>query len=113
MPGYAMACLTDVDLNQEVQEYLRRIDATLAPFGGRFLVHGSTPQVLEGEFDGAVVLIEFPDAGRARAWYDSPEYQAILPLRTGNSGGLTTLLDGVPPEYRAASYLEKITSATS
>ncbi|WP_405134806.1 DUF1330 domain-containing protein [Nocardia sp. NBC_01388] len=40
MPGYAIAQLYDVDLNAEIVEYLERIDSTLAPFGGKFLVHG-------------------------------------------------------------------------
>ena len=31
-------------------EYLERIDVTLAPFGGRFRVHGARPEVLEGEW---------------------------------------------------------------
>jgi uncharacterized protein (DUF1330 family) len=105
MPAYAMAYLTDVDLNDEVREYLDRIDETLHPFQGRFVVHGSMPEVLEGHLDGPVVLIEFPDLDRARAWYESPDYQAILPLRTRNSRSVAALLPGVRPGYRASSYV--------
>jgi len=39
-PAYAIAYLRDVRFGEEIIEYLQRIDATLAPYGGRFLVHG-------------------------------------------------------------------------
>lgn len=108
MPAYAIAQLRHVERNAEIVEYLNRIDATLAPYGGRFRVHGSAPDVLDGEVPGTIVLIEFPDEERVRAWYASPEYQEILPLRTRNSDGGVALLEGVPDGYRAASYAAKL-----
>lgn len=105
MTAYALAHLRTVDLNAEVADYLMRIDATLEPYGGAFVVHGATPEVLEGDLPGTVVVIGFPDLERARAWYASTEYQEILPLRTRNSDGVAVLLDGVPPGYRAASLV--------
>ena len=103
MTAYALAHLRSVDFNDEIRDYLRRIDDTLAPYEGRFLVHGGRPQVVDGELPGFVVIIEFPDADRARAWYASPGYQAILPLRLNNSAGGAAILTGVPEGYRAAS----------
>ncbi len=110
MTAYAFAHLRTVDVNDEIREYLRRIDDTLAPFEGKFLVHGSLPQVLDGDLPGFVVLIEFPDQERARAWYESPDYQAILPFRARNSEGAAALLERVPEGYRAASFLETVGS---
>jgi uncharacterized protein (DUF1330 family) len=95
-------------MGEEIVEYLRRIDETLAPFEGRFLSHGKTPEVTEGEWPGHLVLIEFPDIERARGWYHSPAYQAILPLRTKNSDGSAILLEGVGPDYRAADFLKAL-----
>ncbi len=54
------------------------------------------------------MVIGFPDLDAARAWYDSPAYQEILPLRTRNSDGVTLLVDGVREGYRAAAYAEKL-----
>ncbi|HSP39232.1 MAG TPA: DUF1330 domain-containing protein [Frankiaceae bacterium] len=71
MTAYAIANLRSVDRNQQVADYLLRIDATLEPFSGRFLVHGAIPQLMDGELPGVVVVIEFPDLDRARAWYAS------------------------------------------
>ena len=104
MTAYAVAHLRTVDQNAEIVDYLRRIDATLDPFGGRFAVHGVFPEVLEGEWPGFLILIAFPDLDAARAWYDSPAYQEILPLRLRNCDTVALIVDGVPEGYRAARH---------
>ena len=58
-------------------------------------------QVLEGEWPGTVVVVEFPDLAAAHAWYASPAYREILPLRTDNIEGSTLIVDGVAPGYDA------------
>ena len=110
MTAFAVAHLRSVDQNAEIVDYLRRIDATLEPYDGRFTVHGALPEVLEGEWPGVLVVIAFPDRDAARAWYDSPAYGEILPLRTRNSVGDVLLVDGVPDGYRAASFAHKLVS---
>lgn len=105
MTAYAIAHLRSVDLNDEVADYLLRIDDTLVPFSGRFAVHGVDPEVLEGDFPGVIVIIEFPDLERAHGWYASPAYQAILPLRIDNSDGVALIVEGTPAGYLASSYL--------
>lgn len=105
MPAYAMAHLYDPAPHPEVVEYLERIQDTLDPYGGRFLVHGPEVTVIEGSWPGTVVIIEFPDRDAATAWYESPGYQSILPLRTANIAGDALVFDGVPDGYhpRAAA----------
>jgi uncharacterized protein (DUF1330 family) len=105
MNAYAIAHLRDVRLGPDIVQYLERIDATLAPFGGHFIVHASSADVLEGEWPGAVIVIEFPDRASASAWYESPAYQEILPLRTNNADGTAILVDGVGPDHRATDVL--------
>ena len=107
MSAYAVAHLHEMNVNREVVAYLRRIDTTLKPHGGRFLVHGKQSEVVEGTFPGYLIIIEFPDLERARAWYFSDEYQDIVALRTGNSDGSVVLVDGVPGNYQAADLLSK------
>jgi uncharacterized protein (DUF1330 family) len=88
-----------------ITEYLERIDDTLAPFGGRFVVHGGQPDLREGTSPGTLIVIGFPDREAAVGWYESPAYQAILPLRTANADGVVFLIDGVGPEHRATDVL--------
>ena len=105
MPAYAIANLSNVDVNADIAHYIATIDETLALFGGRFLVHGKVPQVMEGDWADWTVVVAFPDLERAHAWYASPGYQEILPLRTNNSDGATIIVEGVDEDYRAASFL--------
>ncbi len=106
MTAYAIAHLRKVTMGPEIVEYIQRIDGTLEPFGGRFVVHGGNVEVLEGIWSGDVIVVEFPDHDRARAWYSSAAYQDILPLRTDNSEGDVIFADGVPQGHRATDILD-------
>jgi uncharacterized protein (DUF1330 family) len=105
MAGYAVAHLKSVRMGPDIVAYLRAIDGTLAPFRGKFVVHGAQPEVREGEWPGHLIVIEFPTLDAARAWYDSPAYRAVLPLRTRNSEGDVILVNGVEPGHRATDIL--------
>ena len=106
MPAYAIAHLQDLRFGPDIVAYLQAIDATLAPYGGRFLVHGSSAEALEGPFSGDVVVVAFPDRAQAGAWYASPAYQTILPLRTRNAGGWVVLVNGVGEGHCATDLLQ-------
>ena len=106
MSAFAIANLHDVRMGADIVAYLENIDATLAPFGGRFRIHGAPPDVVEGTFSGDLIMLEFPDIETARAWYRSEAYQAIQPLRTRNSAGSVILVEGVPEGHRATDILK-------
>jgi uncharacterized protein (DUF1330 family) len=108
MSAYAVARLTDVAVGPEIVEYIKRIDATLEPFNGHFLIHGGPVDQLEGAWSGDLIMIGFPDMRSARAWYASPAYQDILPLRTNNSKGDVILIEGVSPDHRATDILDTV-----
>ena len=105
MPAYAVAHMRQVSMGPAIVEYLTRIDATLAPFGGRFLVHGGDVEVVEGTWPGHLIIIEFPSRGAADDWYHSAAYQDILALRTDNSHSDIILVDGVGTSHRATDVL--------
>ena len=90
---------------EQILAYLQGIDATLAPCGGRFIIHGGKQQLLEGRSPGDVIVIAFPDLSAARAWYASAAYQAILPLRLGHAEGDVFLIEGVEVGHRATDVL--------
>lgn len=105
MKSFAVAHLRSLTMGPDIVDYLARIDATLEPYSGRFLVHGSTVETLEGTWTGDLVIIQFPDRDRARAWYTSPAYQQIVRLRTDNSDGCVILVDTIVEPHRAPDIL--------
>ena len=107
MKAYGIGILGEVTMGPPIVEYLERIDATLSPYGGRFIVHGARPHVVEGEDPGVMVVLEFPDLAAAEDWYHSPAYQAILPLRTENTSSTTFIVAGVGPDHRATDVLDR------
>jgi uncharacterized protein (DUF1330 family) len=113
MTAYGLAHLHNPTLNEDVVDYIDRIQATMDPFGGRFLAHGPDVRVLEGAWPGTIVLLAFPDADAATAWYGSEAYQEILPQRTRHIEGDVILFDGVPdgydPRQTAAHYRAALT----
>ncbi|MEU9415109.1 DUF1330 domain-containing protein [Streptomyces sp. NPDC051000] len=111
MTAYAIAHIRPTTMNDDVLRYIEGIQATMDPFGGRFLVHGREVEVLEGPFPGTVVMIGFPDLERARAWYASDAYQALIPLRTDHMPGEIVLVEGVAPDYDAAKTAADLRAA--
>jgi len=108
VPAYAVAYLRDVDFGDEIIRYMREIDDTFTPFGGEFIVHGGELDAREGQWDGTLVIIRFPDRDAATRWYDSAEYQRILPLRTNNSNSLAAILDGVAPGHTGTKKVAEL-----
>jgi uncharacterized protein (DUF1330 family) len=106
MTAYVMANVHSTNFGLEIIEYLRRVDATMQPFGGRFLLHGGPVDAVEGNWTGDLIIIEFPDLDSARGWYESPEYLQIRHLRTENTTADTIIFDGLPVGYLAKSALE-------
>lgn len=105
MQAYAIAHLRNVSMGPAIVEYLERIDGTLEPFGGHFIIHGGMPAVKEGTWRGDLIVIAFPDRARAEAWYAAPAYQAIKNLRSDHSEGEVLLIDGVDASHRATDIL--------
>jgi uncharacterized protein (DUF1330 family) len=113
MTAYALAHLRNPQPHPDVLDYLERIQATLDPFAGRFIVHGGAVEVMEGTWPGALVVIEFPDLDHARSWYESAAYQEILPLRTDHIDGNANLVEGVGPDHDSAELAADMRRAST
>ncbi|TPI59796.1 DUF1330 domain-containing protein [Mesorhizobium sp. B3-1-7] len=105
MTAYAVAHMRQVTSGPWMIEYLEKIDATLAPFGGRFVVHGGDVEVVENNWPGHLIVIEFPDSQHVRDWYRSRAYQQILELRTHNSESDVIFVDGVEHPHKATDVV--------
>jgi uncharacterized protein (DUF1330 family) len=63
-------------------QYRELAAASIAEYGGRYLVRGAVPDVVEGTAtDRRVVIVEFPSLERAKAWYASAAYAPALRMR--------------------------------
>ncbi|MBO0738399.1 MAG: DUF1330 domain-containing protein [Alphaproteobacteria bacterium] len=94
MPAYIIA---DIQISDQAayEKYRPLAAASIARFGGRFIVRGGGVDLLEGEpHPERIVVIEFPDAEAARRWYRSEEYQAALKIRQAASRGRVFLAEG-------------------
>jgi uncharacterized protein (DUF1330 family) len=78
------------------ERYREAVPSLVDRFGGRFRARGGELEVLEGEWPWPrLVIIEFQSRDAARLFYDSPEYQKILPLRQAASEGNVVIAEGV------------------
>lgn len=94
MSAYLVANV-DVHDAGAYEAYRSRTGAIVERHRGRFIVRGGTIHPLEGEPPAPrLVIIEFPDLAAAKGFYDSPEYQEIIPLRTRASDGVLLIVDG-------------------
>lgn len=94
MPAYFVVELDPTNA-EAMAGYRAAVPATLAQYGGRFVVRGGATELVEGGPEPKrIVILEFADAAAIKRWYDSPEYQKILPDRLNNSKSRAFIVDG-------------------
>ena len=94
MAGYLIA---DVEVTDPTgyEEYARLVPATVAHFGGKYLLRAASYEKLEGEWaPKRLVVIEFESAERAKEWYDSPEYAQAKLIRQKTAKSNLIIADG-------------------
>lgn len=98
-PAYLIA-ETEVTDRAAFQKYAERVPETLAPFKGdfHFVVRGGKTQALEGQPPKSIVVLAFDSTEKALAWYNSPAYEAIKPIRQGASVSRMFMAEGLPPQ---------------
>lgn len=67
---------------EKYQQYAEKAGPTLAEHGAKLLLRAKVHQVLTGTHEHSMTaIIEFPNTQAMDAWYASPAYQALIPLR--------------------------------
>jgi uncharacterized protein (DUF1330 family) len=95
MPAYVIAEVTVTDPKM-MEEYRKQVPATIARYGGRFLVRGGAHETLEGDWKpNRLVILEFPSMDQARRWYDSEEYREPKALRIRSGRTNLLMVEGV------------------
>jgi uncharacterized protein (DUF1330 family) len=77
--------------------YTPAVIPTLGAHGCEVLVADTMSEVIEGGPGNVTVVLKFSSKDAAKAWYNSPEYQAIKHYRTDNSEGTMVLVDHWAP----------------
>lgn len=85
MSGYIVTVAKLTNITPEFREYAAKAAAVVAQYGGSYLVRGPAAQQVEGDlYAGRTVIVSrFPSVDAARAFYESPEYAQLKPLRAG------------------------------
>lgn len=90
--------IVDVKITDPVryEQYKKLTPASLVPFDGKFVVRGGQAETLEGSWKpGRLVVVEFPSAQKARAWWSSDGYAPAKALRQSASVTQMILVEGV------------------
>jgi uncharacterized protein (DUF1330 family) len=93
MPAYIVAQLKVHDPAM-FGRYREAVTPLVDRFGGRYRVRGGELDVLEGDWPyPRLTIIEFQSKDAARLFYESPEYQKVLPLRQESADGTVVIVE--------------------
>ncbi len=90
--------IVEVDIKDHVryEDYKRLTPASIAAYGGRFIVRGGKAELIEGDQEPKrIVVLEFENTERAKAWWNSPEYSEAKNLRYATAESRMILVEGV------------------
>ena len=95
MPAYI---IVDVEINnhKDYEEYKKLTPASVAIYGGSFIVRGGATEVLEGDWEpGRIVVLKFPDVERAKQWWSSNDYAIAKSIRQRTAKTRMIVVEGV------------------
>ena len=81
MPAYVIVEI-EVEDAAAYEDYKKLTPASIAAYGGRFVVRGGATEALEGDWlPQRIVLLEFKDVETAKKWWASDEYAPAKSIR--------------------------------
>jgi uncharacterized protein (DUF1330 family) len=93
MAGYFVANYT-IRNQAEYEEYRALVGPSLRAYGAESVVVDRDSELLEGSAGKVTVVLRFATKEAATAWYESPEYRAVLHLRTDSTDGIGVIAEG-------------------
>jgi len=80
------------------QEYSAGAGPTLAAHGAELVAYDVAAETIEGKPPGAqTVIIKFETAEKAKAWYNSDDYQAVVGKRLAATEGYAVISESMNP----------------
>ena len=95
MSAYVIAEVEVAD-PETFEEYRKLVPPTIEAFGGRYVARGGAVERLEGDWrPRRIVVIEFDDLERAKAWHASDLYAPAKALREASADTRMIVVEGV------------------
>lgn len=95
MSAYVVADIDVID-PAAYEEYRKLVPATIAKYGGTYLVRGGATEPKEGGWEPKrLIVLEFASMDQAKKWYHSAEYAPALALRLKATRSKMVLVEGV------------------
>ena len=95
MAAYLIVDELNVNDQETLNDYIRKAGVTIKANGGELLA-SSVPEVLEGAWlPKRCVLVKFDTMEKLKTWWNSNEYQALIPIRTSVSENNIIIIDGL------------------
>lgn len=99
MSVYMIVEVKEVMDKERYGEYVRKVPHTVAKFGGKYLARGGQAKTVSGKWNPArIIIVEFASMDKFNAWWNSPEYQALAPLREQSADTAAIVVEGVGKE---------------
>lgn len=96
MPAYV---IVDIQVTDPVgyEEYKKLAPASIAQYGGKYIVRGGAVETLEGDWQwNRFVMLEFESVARAKEWHDSVEYRPAGEMRRQYAKSKMIVVEGLP-----------------
>lgn len=95
MSAYLTTTITVKDLNT-FQDYAAQARPVIAAYGGETLMVGRMVETLVGAVGHQLeVVLRFADIDALKAWYESPEYQILIPIRDAGADVVFKVLEDI------------------
>lgn len=95
MSVYMIIDSSDVSKPQMYQEYVQRVPAIVAKYGGKYLARGGNVVAICGDWQPKrLIVIEFESMLKFQKWFNSPEYRAVKHLREGSANVKAVVVEG-------------------
>jgi len=95
MSAFVIGCMK-IHNRDWMEAYFAQVPGLIERFGGKFVVRGGDPSVLEGSqaLPDAVFVLEFENRKAAAAFWNSAEFAPFIELRQSGSSLEAMLVDG-------------------
>ena len=97
MPVYLIIDIAVIDPDV-YGEFVERVPAVVEQYGGRYLARSAEASPMVGDWRPEwIVLIEFEGIEQVQEFFDSPEYQALVPIREKSATTRAIIVESYEP----------------